>query len=300
MSLTTPATQTLIISVPSFITVTTPPPAVVLNVASLANFRSGSLTGTHTLDYSTSLASDIALRGNVANFSFSTSTPKIVDPSPAANLAQALITSPAGGSAVLLDATNKTVDTDIAVQATNKRSITTQFSVSANNLKTGFAQAGTYTLPLTYTLSKNTPAYGTALTATTNSSLHVVVPRLLEFIVPTGSISLNVNTSSAYRDGVTVASTPISISSTIPYSVTVKASGDFSNGSGSTIPINTLLVEGTSSETNVTAVALSTAPQNLISGASPVIDRGLNLQYRIPANQTTNLLGKVAGVYRVP
>lgn len=273
---------------------------MVLNVASLANFRSGSLTGTHTLDYSTSLASDIALRGNVANFSFSTSTPKIVDPSPAANLAQALITSPAGGSAVLLDATNKTVDTDIAVQATNKRSITTQFSVSANNLKTGFAQAGTYTLPLTYTLSKNTPAYGTALTATTNSSLHVVVPRLLEFIVPTGSISLNVNTSSAYRDGVTVASTPISISSTIPYSVTVKASGDFSNGSGSTIPINTLLVEGTSSETNVTAVALSTAPQNLISGASPVIDRGLNLQYRIPANQTTNLLGKVAGVYRVP
>lgn len=298
LSFTSPATQTLTINVPSFITVNTPPATVILNVTSLASFRSGGITGTHTLDYSSSLASDVALRGNVANFAFSTALPKIVDPSPPANLAQAQLTIPTGGGSISLDVTDKIIGTNIAVQATNRRSITTQFSVGASDLKASFAQAGTYTLPLTYTLSKNTAAYGTALTATTTSSLQVVVPRLFEFIVPTASISLNVNSASAYRDGVTMASTPMLLSSTVPYNLTVRASGDFANGGGTTIPASTVTVEGISSETGVTAVALSVAPQTLISGASPVIDRSLNLQYKIPAAQTTNLLGKIAGVYQ--
>lgn len=298
LNYTTPATQTLTINVPSFLTVNTTPANVILTVASLANFRTGSLTGTNTFDHSTSLATDFKMKSNAAAFAFSTTQPKITDPATAAGSVQANVTSPSGGNTISLNASDQTISTNIPVQATNRRSITTQFTVSAATLKTSFAQAGTYTLPLTYTLAKNTAAYGTSLTATAASNLQVVVPRLFEFIVPSAEIVLNVNSINTYREGITVVSAPFMISSTVPYNVTVSASGDFINGSGVTIPASTVTVEGISTETGVSTVALSSSAQNLIAGASPIIDRNLQLQYRIPAGKTTNLLGKTAGTYQ--
>jgi|GEM_PF-335223 len=298
LTYTTPATQTLTINVPSFLTVNTSPANVVLNVASLANFRSGSLTGSHSFDHSTSLATDLKLKSNLPSFTFSTTHPKIADPAVTANSVQAALTSPTGGSTISLAATDQALSTNIPVQATNRRSMTTQFSVNAASLKASIAQAGTYTLPLSYTLAKHTTANGTALSASTPATLQIVVPRLFEFIVPMADVLLNINSVSTYRNGVTVVSAPFMLSSTVPYNLSVSASGDFTNGSGATIPANTVVVEGIASETGVVTVALTNTAQTLISGASPVIDRNLRLQYRIPADRTTNLLGKTAGTYQ--
>ncbi|PIH00828.1 hypothetical protein CS542_03415 [Pedobacter sp. IW39] len=41
----------------------------------------------------------------------------------------------------------------------------------------------------------------------------------------------------------------------------------------------------------------SASPQTIITSANPTIDRLLNLQYRIPSAQTSNLLNKTAGSY---
>jgi hypothetical protein len=295
-----PTSILMTINVPSFITVNTLPPTATLNVASLANFRTGSLTGSHVFDYFTSLAADVKVKAtNTNNFSFSTTEPKIVDPSPAASLLKAHVTVPSLGSPVSLTNGDQDLLTNIAVQATNKRSITTNFSLSAADLKASFVQAGTYTLPITYSIAKHSTAYGTALTATTTSSVHVVVPRLFECVIPTANLLFDLSNINSYRNGITVAiPNPFVVSSTIPYNITVKASGDFTNGSGGTIPANTVTVEGTAAQTGITSVILSAVDQSLVTGAAPVIDRSLNLQYRISPTQATNMLGKTAGTYQ--
>jgi hypothetical protein len=307
-SYTTPTTVTrvslpppsLTIVVPAFIAVNSIPPLVTLTVSALSNFRTGSLTGSHSFDYFTSVASDIQLKAtSTSSFSFSTSEPKIVDPSPASNFLKAHTTVPGVGSQISLTNADQTVFSNIAVQATNKRSSSTTFTLSAADLKSSFVQAGTYTLPLTYSIAKNTAAYGTVTAATSTSSVQVVVPRLFECVIPTANLLFDLSNINSYRNGMTVAiPNPFVVSSTIPYNITVKASGDFTNGSGGTIPANTVTVEGTAAQTGITSVILSAVDQSLVTGAAPVIDRSLNLQYRISPTQATNMLGKTAGTYQ--
>lgn len=295
----TPTSILMTITVPSFITVSTIPPIATLT-ASLSNFRIGSLTGNHIFDYFTSLAADIKVKAtNTSLFAFSTTEPKIVDPSPAANLLKANIIVPNVGAQISLTNADQDLLTNVAVQETNKRSITTNFSLSAADLKASFVQAGTYTLPITYTIAKHSAAYGSSLTATTTSSVQVVVPRLFECVIPTANLLFDLSNINSYRNGIAVAiPNPFVVSSTIPYNITVKASGDFTNGSGGTIAANTVTVEGTASQTGITSVVLSTVDQSLVTGAAPVIDRNLNLQYRISPTQATNMLGKTAGTYQ--
>lgn len=125
----------------------------------------------------------------------------------------------------------------------------------------------------------------------------IVVPRLFEAVVPATVINLNFSTPSNYVSGVTAAMpSPITLSSTIPYNVTVRAATDFTL-SASTIPAGVMILEGISTQTGVNPLTLSTAAQTLISTSAPVIDRSVYLQFRIPGTQTSNLLNKTAGQY---
>lgn len=118
-----------------------------------------------------------------------------------------------------------------------------------------------------------------------------------ELTIPASTINLSFTTAAAYNQGVTaVMSSPITVSSTVPYSVTVKTSGNFISGANS-IPAGVMIVEGIPTQTGIAAVTLSTTAQNLFTSADPVIDRAINLQFRIPNTQTVNLLNKPAGTY---
>ncbi|CAM4123199.1 hypothetical protein SAMN06265348_103224 [Pedobacter westerhofensis] len=302
-----PPSISLNVIVPAFITInsTFAPASLILRITGLDNYRTGGgISTNNTFDYYTTLPTTVSIKSD-SNFSFTTTTPKITDPSVISEQLSASLTSPSGKglSPVTLSPTDKplSIAAGIDITSNNLSSITTALAISAASLRNSFIQAGTYTLPITYTISKlgNAYAAGPVASGTITGAVKVEVPRLSEFVVPLNDINFNINTITAYKGGITVAMPdPIIISSTVPYNVSVKASGDFILSSGNTIPIGTVTIEGGMGQTGVSSLPLSITPQTIVASASPVIDRKIFLQYKIPASLTSNLLGKRAGIYQ--
>ncbi|WP_158798453.1 hypothetical protein [Pedobacter sp. L105] len=302
----TPATATLTLVVPAYITTNTVAPAIsTLAVTTLAAFRSGGgVSAIQNYDYYSTVPTNVTLQAGQSTFSFST-TENYNTPVPAVGANYLTATSAgtyAAVSPITLSSTiNKpfSVSTGVPVVVTNKTSFSNTLSIAAADLKTQFVQAGTYTLPIVYTIAKTSSYAIAATSATMNSSIQVTVPKLSELTIPGGTTaSLNFNTAASYNQGLTAAmSNPLTLSSTVPYTVTVKVSGDFTSGSN-TIPASVATLERTAAETAVVnPIILSTTAQTLVGNSNPQIDRAINLQFRIPSTQTINLLNKPAGTY---
>ena len=298
----TPATQNLSIIVPALLTLSTSVATpTTMTVNALSAFRTGGgVSATNTFDYFSTVPTDVSLNSTSSTFSFSTtqlfnSTPVV----PAGKLTS-LLSGAYAGPAINLSTTAQAISASgsIPVVVTNKNSLSNTLSVSATDLKANFMQAGTYTLPIVYTVAKNVSAYPPTLASiTTNSSVQLTVAKMSELTIPVSTVNLSFTTAAAYNQGVTTAMpNPITVSSTVPYGVTVKTSGNFISGANS-IPASVMIVEGTATQTGITPIVLSTTAQNLFSSADPVIDRAINLQFRVPNTQTPNLLNKPAGTY---
>lgn len=299
----TPAVQPLTIIVPAILTLGTPVTTTsTLTVSSLAAFRTGGgVSVANTFNYQTTVPTIITLKASSNPFSFTTS--QLFNSTPAVDASQlsAVLSGTNGsGSAINLSTTDQAISiASVPVVVTNATgTLTSTLSISAANLKSSFAQAGTYTLPLVYTVAKTSAAYpATLASGTMNTSVQLTIPKLFELTIPTTTVNLNFNTAAAYAQGVTaIASNPVMASSTVPYSVTVTGNGNFTSG-GNTIPIGVMIVEGATGQTGVASLPLTNAAQSLITSANPVIDRAINLQFRIPSTQTSNLLNKPAGTY---
>ncbi len=297
-----PATQDLSIVVPALLTLNTAVATpTTMSVNALSAFRTGGgVSATNTFDYFSTVPTDVSLNSTSSTFSFSTtqlfnSTPVV----PAGKLTS-LLSGAYAGSAINISTTAQAISasSSIPVVVTNKNSLSNTLSVSAADLKANFMQAGTYTLPIVYTIAKKSSAYPLTLASiTTNSSVQLTVAKMSELTIPVSTVNLNFTTATAYNQGVTTAMpNPITVSATVPYGVTVKTSGNFISGANS-IPASVMIVEGTATQTGITPIILSTTAQNLFSSADPVIDRAINLQFRVPNTQTTNLLNKPAGTY---
>lgn len=288
--------------VPAYLTQTsTVASTTALNVTSLADFRTNGVSAAQTFSYNTSVPVDINLRTG-PTISFSTTFPKITDPTLVASAVTATLSgTSAAGPQINLSTSNQALSTSsgIPVPVNNTSgTLTNTLRVTPASLQANFIQAGTYTYPLTYTIAKTAAAQPASLASLTMASTATVnVPRLFEANIPATGVNLNFSTPAHYTSGVTVASpAPITISSTIPYNVTVRASSDFTLNA-TTIPAGVMIIEGASGQTGVSSITLSTTAQTLISSSAPVLDRTVNLQYRIPSTQTSNLLNKAAGQY---
>lgn len=298
----TPASPTLSITVPGLITlntVVTNPTTMTVNA--LSAFRSGGgASATNTFDYYSTVPTDITLKSTGSTFSFSTTQLFNSTPVVASSQLSSLLSGAYAGSAINLSTTDQAISTasSVPVVVTNKNSFTNTLSISAANLKSSFAQAGTYTLPIVYTVAKKSSAYPLTLTSgTMNSSVQVTVTKMSELTIPASTVNLSFNSAAAYSQGLTaVMPNPITVSSTVPYNVTVRSSGNFISGANS-IPAGVVTIEGIPAQTGITPVQLSTTATALFTGANPEIDRALNLQFRVPASQTTNLLNKPVGTY---
>ncbi|MGY0038939.1 hypothetical protein [Pedobacter sp. NJ-S-72] len=302
----TPATPTLTLNVPAaYITLNTLIPATTtLNVNSFAIFRSvAGISAISGNDYFTTVPTLLNLKASSGTFAFTTTQP--YNQLPAANsvnLMGAVLSGTYAGSAINLSASDQllTVATGIPVIVTNKSILSSTLSISGANLKSNFVQAGTYTVPVVYTVSKTASSFPTTLPSKTmNSSVQVNVSNLMELIVEDPSVTLTVNTTANYQQGVTTTMpNHVKVSSTVPYNVTVKANSSvLSSSGGIQIPVGVITIEGMTGQTGITPVVLSASPQQIITSADPTIDRFLNLQYRIPSTQTSNLLNKTAGSY---
>ena len=224
---------------------------------------------------------------------------------PAANnvsLMSSVLTGPYAGPAINISSADQllTSATGVPVVLTNKSALTSTLGISGANLSSNFVQAGTYTVPLVYTVSKTATSFpSTPISKTMNSNVQVNVSNLMEVVVLNSQIDLTVNTAAKYQQGVTTTvPNQARLSSTVPYNITVKASGpNLSSSGGVNIPVGVITIEGMPGQSGITPIVLSATPQTIITSGDPVIDRLLNLQYRIPATQTSNLLNKAAGRY---
>ena len=288
------------VTVPAFITPHTQPPIATLNVTTLAPFRgTETISATSAFDYYSSVETLLFLKAG-STFTFvPTQTyptlPNLTNLSAVkANLTDAAIAAPINLTSTDQPYTNSA----LGVVATNKRAFTSSFTINAANLKSTFTQAGTYTLPVTYSIQKTGSLYaGAVATQIMSSSVKLVVAKISEFSAVTTPVIFNFNSVASYSAGLTATvTTPVTLSSTVPYSLSVKADGDFISGSNS-IPAGVITIEGITGQTGITPVVLSAASQNLVLAAIPEIDRVINLQYRIPATQTNLLIGKPPGTY---
>lgn len=301
----TPPTPTLTLNVPAYITLNTLIPATTaLNVNSFAIFRSvAGVSAVSGNDYFTTVPTLFSVRASSGTFTFTTTQP--YNQLPAANnvnLMNGVLSGTYAGSAISLSGSDQllTAATGIPVIVTNKSILSSALSISGANLQSNFVQAGTYTVPVVYTVSKTASSFPATLASQTmNSSVQVNVSNLMELIVQDPSVTLAVSSTANYQQGVTTTKPGhVKVSSTVPYNVTVKASSSVLSSSGGVqIPVGVITIEGMTGQTGVTPVVLSASPQPIITSANPTVDRLLNLQYRIPSTQTSNLLNKTAGSY---
>jgi len=297
-----PASYTLSITVPGFIS----PPASIgttnIAVNNLSFYRSANgISASQIIPVSSTVPYIPSIRTGNAQFSFNTTFPYNTLPVSPVSTVSASLSGVATATAANLSTSDQalTAAGGIAVPTNNSSSITHTYSISTAFLKSNYIQAGTYTVPLTYTWNKLSSAYPTTpVQAQASGSLTIAVSDLGEIIANQQSVNLPFTTTSNYVNGVsTNMPTHLKLSKTTPYNLYVRAtSSSFTSGVNS-IPLSVLRIGPMAGQTGVNTVTLSTTAQQLIQNADPVIDRTLNMQYSIPASQTSNLLGKPAGTY---
>jgi len=297
-----PASYTLSITIPGFIS----PPASIgttsIAVNDLNFYRSANgISASQIIPVSSTVPYIPSIRTGNAQFSFSTTFPYNTLPVSPVSTVSASLSGVATATAANLSTSDQalTAAGGIAVPTNNSSSITHTYSISTAFLKSNFIQAGTYTVPLTYTWNKLSSAYPTTpVQAQASGSLNIAVSDLGEIIANQQSVNLPFTTTSNYVNGVsTNMPTHLKLSKTTPYNLYVRAtSSSFTSGVNS-IPLSVLRIGPMAGQTGVNTVTLSTTAQQLIQNADPVIDRTLDMQYSIPAAQTSNLLGKPAGTY---
>jgi hypothetical protein len=298
-----PAAQNFSITVPSFITPQAAVTPTTILVNNLSFFRSvNGITGSKTISVASTVPYVPSIKGSSASFGFSTTSVHNVIPTTSVNLLSTSLSAVSTSTPKNLSNLSQPLTTTagIAVAATNNETLTYNFKLSAANLRSGFAQAGTYTISgLTYAWDKLDSAYpqGT-LSVQRSSSLQVVVSELSEIVANQSTINLNLNTPASYQQGISRdMPAHIRVSKTTPYNVYLRStSAQFSNGVNQ-IPLSILRIGPMAGETDVNTVNLSTTAQLLLNSANPVIDRDVSLRYSIPASETSKLLGKPSGSY---
>ena len=147
-------------------------------------------------------------------------------------------------------------------------------------------------------------AQNTTATTTVSITLSDVISIDAGSVAIGGAVAFNYVTAADYNSEKTVTQADaLKVTSTKPFNVKVKAGGtDFKNGTN-LIPVNVLTIKaataaGTMGGTKA-AVILSSTDQTLVANAPLGSALTLNLDYTIPAAQSSSnkILGKPAGTY---
>lgn len=176
------------------------------------------------------------------------------------------------------------------------------YTVSTDDAKRNYVNAGTYTMPATIGCSGKTSDNKLIVDSKPFKVIYKVAD-MMELSVDEANpgVSLAFDKVEKYRDGTGVqASDQLRASATVPFDITVRANGDFISGN-STIPVSVLSIgqhPQIGHSVIIPVAALSTIDQKIVSNGQPVIDGKYSLNYTIAPEQARKLLGKKAGTYR--
>lgn len=275
-----PNSQELNVIVPSFLSPSTNLGLTILKVDDLDYFRSTEgISVSQPIVVQNSVPFFPSLQGESSVFAFTSEGTINTPPVTATDLLMASLRRSGNpmGSPIILSTDNQSLSSGqiIPVPVGNSESFQTSFSITGQNLKQGFIQAGTYSLPLTYSWTPDPVIGGSLSEITTSSSLQVSVEDLSELKVGQRNIPFTYESVSDYEMGAKKISDRLEISKTTPFNLNVRASGDFvSFETDQTIPLEILKI-GINGKT----ISLSQTDQPLIENAAPVIDRAVEIEY---------------------
>lgn len=297
-----PENQTLTLKVPAFIS----PPASIGTTSILVNdlsyYRAANgINSNSVIPLSTTVPYIPSIKTGNTQFNFSTTASYNALPVTSVSTVNTTLTGVPNTTSAALSTTDQSLTNTagIAVPTNNSQSLTYTYNIGLNQLKTNFIQAGTYSVPLTYSWNKLSSAYPSgSIQSQANGNLSVVVSDLGEIVANQQAVNLSFTTANDYKNGVNVnMSNHLKLSATSSYNLYVRAtSASFTSGANS-IPLNVLRIGPMTGQSGMNTITLSTTAQQLIQNADPVIDRNLNMLYSIPASATGMLLNKPAGAY---
>lgn len=291
-----PLTSTLMLNVSAFITQSTSVPGVQFRVSSLNAFRGSALSSVNDVTVISTVPYGLKIKASGGNFTFTDGYAGVTNVQTSTGKITAQVTTNSKSLQNVFQ--TLTPAAGINVPTGNSKVNTVTVAITAADLKAAFAAKGQYATTLNYEVfdQQESPQ---ASSATFSFPLRVIIDELAELKVNQVDVNLNYSTAKDYAQGVTSdVANHLTLSSTVPYDVYVKAgSVNMLNGTQS-IPVNVLDVTPvTPLQGTVNSINLSTTAQKIISGGSAVIDQPVNVRYAIPASRSQQLLNKATGSY---
>jgi hypothetical protein len=181
------------------------------------------------------------------------------------------------------------------VENGNRNNFTLDLSVSADDFKTHFFEAGTYTFQL------NLDAISTdnTVSSSQNTDVTINVLPLSEINISSGhEVNFNFNTAMDYQQGKSkVMPNHIKLSNNENFELYVKAGTNFFKKAGVQSDINSNILEV--GVDGISALPLSITPQKIISAGAPVLDGELDIKYNISPTAAQSLVGKEKTTYAI-
>lgn len=174
----------------------------------------------------------------------------------------------------------------------NRSNLNLQLSITSEDFKNYFFEAGTYTFQVN--LEARSTIGSTVLAQ--NIDVTMVVPALSEITIPVANneVNFNFNTALYYNEGQSQSiANQLRVSKNENYELYVK-----SNPNGSSSTINASILE-IGIEGNSQKVTLSTTLQKLIGNGTPALDKNLEINYTISPNAAQSLILKEKKTYSV-
>lgn len=183
------------------------------------------------------------------------------------------------------------------VEVGNRTAFIPQFSVSAENFKTYFFEAGTYT----FQLNLNAKSTDNTINSLQNTDVILKVLPLSEITIPNSgqNVNFNFNTAAQYANGQSqVIQNQIRLSNNESFELYVKSDDNYFKKGGVQTDINSNILQIGVDGSSINA-PLSRTPQKIVSNGTPVLDRELNMKYTISPAGAQSLVGKEKTTYSI-
>jgi spore coat protein U-like protein len=132
--------------------------------------------------------------------------------------------------------------------------------------------------------------------------LNVKINPVIALSVNQASTDLEFNTHQDYVNGVSKVQTGhLTVTSTTPYHINVKAGGATLNGTEGSIPVSSIKIEPEAGQAGIGTLAqtaLSASGNNIITAAQPAIAKNINIKYSTVGGDT-NFINLKQGTYSV-
>ncbi|MFS4429581.1 hypothetical protein [Chryseobacterium sp. S90] len=186
---------------------------------------------------------------------------------------------------------------NFSVVAGNRNNFIPELSVSADDFKNLFFEAGTYTFELNF----NARSTDNSINSLQNTAVQLKVLPLSEITIPSSgrNVNFNFNTAAHYTDGQSqMIPNQIMLSNNENFELYVKSDENYFKKGGLQTNINSNILQIGVDGSSVNA-PLSKTPQKILFNGAPVLDRGLNVRYTISPAGAQSLVGKENTTYSI-